>query len=129
MLPNVPTSNEAGLPEFQASAWNGLFAPKATPKPILERLAGALDKALDDANMRKRLQELGSDIPDKASGGEFSFGEYPQIVRLAHFYQIHLKIIIEYQAALDKLVQIGPRYPDGPLQFIEQCFNRFLVEA
>jgi tripartite-type tricarboxylate transporter receptor subunit TctC len=36
MLPNVPTSKEAGLPEFQASAWNALFAPKATPKPILE---------------------------------------------------------------------------------------------
>jgi tripartite-type tricarboxylate transporter receptor subunit TctC len=69
MLPNVPTSKEAGLPEFQASAWNGLFAPKATPKPVLERLAGALDKALDDANTRKRLQELGSDIPDKASRG------------------------------------------------------------
>jgi hypothetical protein len=69
MLPNVQTSNEAGLPEFQASAWNGLFAPKATPKPVLERLAGALDKALDDANTRKRLQELGSDIPDKASRG------------------------------------------------------------
>src|SRR5262249_18995381 len=45
MLPNVPTSNEAGLPEFQASAWNGLFAPKATPKPVLERLAGALEQA------------------------------------------------------------------------------------
>jgi tripartite-type tricarboxylate transporter receptor subunit TctC len=69
MLPNVPTSNEACLPEFQASAWNGLFAPKATPKPVLERLAGALDKALDDANTRRRLQELGSDIPDKASRG------------------------------------------------------------
>jgi tripartite-type tricarboxylate transporter receptor subunit TctC len=69
MLPNVPTSNEAGRPEFQASAWNGLFAPRATPKPVLERLAGALDKALDDANTRKRLQELGSDIPDKASRG------------------------------------------------------------
>ena len=69
MLPNVPTSNEAGLPEFQASAWNGLFAPKATPKPVLERLAGALDKALDDASTRKRLQELGSDIPGKASRG------------------------------------------------------------
>jgi tripartite-type tricarboxylate transporter receptor subunit TctC len=69
MLPNVPTSNEAGLSEFQASAWNGLFAPKATPKPVLERLAGALDKALDDATTRKRLQELGSDIPDKAKRG------------------------------------------------------------
>jgi tripartite-type tricarboxylate transporter receptor subunit TctC len=72
MLPNVPTSNEAGLPEFRAAAWNGLFAPKATPKPVLERLASALDKALDDANTRKRLRELGSDIPDKANRGPHS---------------------------------------------------------
>jgi tripartite-type tricarboxylate transporter receptor subunit TctC len=69
MLPNVPTSKEAGLPEFQASAWNALFAPKMTPKPILDKLIDALDKALDDANTRKRLLELGSDIPVKASRG------------------------------------------------------------
>src|SRR3981081_3018903 len=63
-LPNVPTTREAGLPEFQTSAWNALFAPKATPKPIVDKLADALDKALDDENTRKRLLELGSDIPD-----------------------------------------------------------------
>jgi tripartite-type tricarboxylate transporter receptor subunit TctC len=69
MLPNVPTSREAGLPEFQASAWNALFALKGTPKPILDKLTDALDKALDDATTRKRLLDLGSDIPDKASRG------------------------------------------------------------
>ena len=69
-LPNVPTSVEAGLPAFQASAWNGLFAPKATPKPILDRLTDALDKALDDDRDRKRLLELGNNIPDKASRGQ-----------------------------------------------------------
>src|SRR5437667_3740317 len=47
-LPNVPTTKEAGLPEFQASAWNGLFAPKGTPKEIVARLSAALDRALDD---------------------------------------------------------------------------------
>ena len=47
-LPNVPTTKEAGLPEFQASAWNALFAPKGTPKPIVDKLSAALDKALDD---------------------------------------------------------------------------------
>src|SRR4029450_5770065 len=47
-LPDVPTTKEAGLPEFQASAWNALFAPKDTPKPILDKLTAALDKALDD---------------------------------------------------------------------------------
>jgi tripartite-type tricarboxylate transporter receptor subunit TctC len=69
MLPNVPTSTEAGLPEFQASAWDGLFAPKATPRAILDTLTEALDKALDDATLRKRLLELGSDIPDATRRG------------------------------------------------------------
>jgi tripartite-type tricarboxylate transporter receptor subunit TctC len=69
VLPDVPTTREAGLPEFQASAWNGLFAPKATPKPILDRLTDALDKALDDEGTRNRLLALGSDIPDKPQRG------------------------------------------------------------
>ena len=64
-----PTA-EAGLPAFQASAWNGLFAPKGTPKPILDRLADALDKALDDETTRKRMLVLGSDIPDKPQRGQ-----------------------------------------------------------
>ena len=62
-LPDVPTAKEAGLPEFQASAWNALFAPKGTPKAAVDKLAAALNKALDDENTRKRLLELGSDIP------------------------------------------------------------------
>jgi len=69
-LPNVPTAMEAGLPEFQASAWNALFAPKGTPKPVLDKLTDALDKALDDESVRKRLLELGCDIPDKAKRGQ-----------------------------------------------------------
>jgi tripartite-type tricarboxylate transporter receptor subunit TctC len=64
-LPDVPTSKEAGLAEFEASAWNALFAPKGTPKPITDKLNAALDKALDDEGVRKRLLDLGSDIPDK----------------------------------------------------------------
>ena len=69
VIPNVPTTTQAGLPAFQASAWNGLFAPKGTPKPILDRLVEALDKALDDEGTRKRLLVLGSDIPDQARRG------------------------------------------------------------
>ena len=68
-LPNVPTTKEAGLPEFQASAWNALFAPKGTPKAIMDKLSAALDKALDDEATRKRLLELGSDIPGKDRRG------------------------------------------------------------
>jgi tripartite-type tricarboxylate transporter receptor subunit TctC len=45
-----------------------LFAPKATPKPVLD--TETLDKALDDENTRKRLLEFGSSIPDKAKRGQ-----------------------------------------------------------
>jgi putative tricarboxylic transport membrane protein len=69
-LPNVPTTKEAGLPEFEVSAWNALFAPKDTPKPILDQLTAAVDRALDDDNTRKRLLELGSVLPDKSKRGQ-----------------------------------------------------------
>jgi tripartite-type tricarboxylate transporter receptor subunit TctC len=72
-LPDVPSTPEAGLPEFQASAWNGLLAPKGTPKAILDRLTDALDKALDDETSRKRMLVLGSDIPEKAERGPQPF--------------------------------------------------------
>ena len=64
-LPNVPTTKEAGLPDYQVSAWNAVFAPKDLPADITAKIVGALDKALDDENTRKRLLELGSVIPDK----------------------------------------------------------------
>jgi tripartite-type tricarboxylate transporter receptor subunit TctC len=64
-LPSVPTTKEAGLPEFQVSAWNAIFAPKGTPKDVVAKLNDALVKALDDPNTRKRLLELGGDIPDR----------------------------------------------------------------
>ena len=69
-LPNVPTAKEAGLPAFEASAWNALFAPKGTPKPIVDKLTAALDKALNDEATRKRLLDLGSDIPDGPRRGQ-----------------------------------------------------------
>ena len=65
-LPNVPTTKEAGLPAYQVSAWNALFAPKGTPKDIVAKLNDAYVKALDDEATRKRLLDLGSVIPDKA---------------------------------------------------------------
>jgi tripartite-type tricarboxylate transporter receptor subunit TctC len=65
-LPDVPTTKEGGLPEFQVSAWNALFAPKGTPKEIVTKLNGALVKALDDEAMRKRLLDLGAEITDRA---------------------------------------------------------------
>ncbi len=77
-LPDVPTTAEAGLPEFAVSAWYGLFAPKGTPQPVLDTLTGALDKALDDATVRKRLADLGCDIPEKSKRGQ---GELAALVK------------------------------------------------
>src|SRR6201990_3272174 len=52
-LPDVPTTIEAGLPEFQAQAWNAVFAPKGTPKEIVDKLNAAASKALDDETVQK----------------------------------------------------------------------------
>ncbi|MGY4314304.1 tripartite tricarboxylate transporter substrate binding protein BugD [Bradyrhizobium quebecense] len=66
-LPNVPTTAEAGLPAFQAQAWNAIFAPKGTSPAIIATLNAAAIKALNDENVRKRLLELGSVIPAPAN--------------------------------------------------------------
>jgi tripartite-type tricarboxylate transporter receptor subunit TctC len=63
-LPDVPTTKEAGLPDYQVSAWNALFAPKGTPKEIVAKLNDTLSKALDDAATKKRLLDLGSVLPE-----------------------------------------------------------------
>ena len=69
-LPDVATTKEGGLPEYQVSAWNALFGPKGTPKVALDKLTDALDKALDDPAVRKRLLDLGSDIPGPEGRGQ-----------------------------------------------------------
>jgi putative tricarboxylic transport membrane protein len=70
VLPDVPTTAEAGLPEFEASGWFAMFAPKGTPKPILDRLTDALDRALDDEGTRKRLADIASDVAAKPQRGQ-----------------------------------------------------------
>src|SRR6478609_6865430 len=73
-LPDVPTTNEAGLPKYQASAWNAIFAPKGTPAAITAKLNAAAAKALDDENVKKRLLDLGSDIPKPEARTQASLG-------------------------------------------------------
>jgi tripartite-type tricarboxylate transporter receptor subunit TctC len=65
-LPDIPTTKEAGLKEFEVSAWNAMFAPKHTPQPIIAKLNAALVIALDDEVVRKRLLEVGNDLPDQS---------------------------------------------------------------
>lgn len=61
--PDIPTVDEAGLPGFYISVWNGLWAPKDTPKPIIAKLTAAIKATFADETVRKRLIELGQDIP------------------------------------------------------------------
>jgi tripartite-type tricarboxylate transporter receptor subunit TctC len=74
-LPNIPTAKEAGL-DYQMSIWAGIFAPKDTPKPIIDKLAAALDKALDDPAVEAKLAELGGSIPPKIERTPAKFGSF-----------------------------------------------------
>jgi tripartite-type tricarboxylate transporter receptor subunit TctC len=69
LIPNVPTTVEAGIPNLDVPDWFALFAPRGTAFSIIGKLSDALDKALDDDNTRKRLFELGGEIPDKETRG------------------------------------------------------------
>ena len=60
-LPDVPTGIEAGVPGFTMPLWYGMFAPAATPREIVTRLNTELVKALESADLRKRLADLGVD--------------------------------------------------------------------
>ena len=63
-LPDLPTSAEAGLPEFEAQGWNGLFAPKGTPPAIIAKLNAAARTAVESDSVRKRFQDLSTVAPD-----------------------------------------------------------------
>ncbi len=56
----VPTLQEAGLPKFEVVVWHGLYAPKGTPKPALDKLGAALKVAVQDARFKEKLAELGA---------------------------------------------------------------------
>jgi tripartite-type tricarboxylate transporter receptor subunit TctC len=61
-VPDVPTTDEAGLPGFYGSLWHGLWAPKGTPPDVIAKLAAAARAALADPTVQKRLADLGQDI-------------------------------------------------------------------
>jgi len=62
VAPDIPTTDEAGLPGFYFSFWHAMWAPKGTPKPIIARLNAAIVAALDDPDTRKKLVDLAQEI-------------------------------------------------------------------
>lgn len=60
VLPDLPTTDEAGLPGMQVGIWHGIYAPKGTPVEVTERLSKSLQGALKDENVVARFAELGT---------------------------------------------------------------------
>ena len=58
----MPTVDEAGLPGYHVALWHGLWLPRGTPKPILDKLHAAAVEALADPAVRSKLEALGQDI-------------------------------------------------------------------
>jgi tripartite-type tricarboxylate transporter receptor subunit TctC len=68
-LPNVPTLDEQGLKGFEVGIWHALYAPKGTPKPVIDKLSATLQAALKDDTVNKRFADLGAQAypADKAT--------------------------------------------------------------
>jgi tripartite-type tricarboxylate transporter receptor subunit TctC len=68
-LPQLPTLDESGIKGFQVGAWHALWAPKGTPKPVVDKLVAALNQALKDPAFASKMTELGAEVmpADKAT--------------------------------------------------------------
>jgi tripartite-type tricarboxylate transporter receptor subunit TctC len=62
MLPDIPTMQESGIAGYETAAWNGLMAPRGTPRPIIHRLHAELVKLRDNAEIRRRIAAIGGDF-------------------------------------------------------------------
>lgn len=59
-MPNLPALSEVGIKDFNISIWFGLYAPKDTPKPVIEKLSAALTKAVQDPELKAKLESIGT---------------------------------------------------------------------
>jgi tripartite-type tricarboxylate transporter receptor subunit TctC len=68
-MPTTPTFSQSGMPGFQLTVWHALYAPKDTPKPIVDRLTKALNNALKDPLLIRRYSEMDASVagPDTAN--------------------------------------------------------------
>ena len=85
LMPEVPTIDEAGVPGYEYTSWNAMFAPRNTPRAIVIKLHGVLQKILADADVRQQyasqgLSPLGSKSPDEFE--KFYYAEYERVARV-----------------------------------------------
>jgi tripartite-type tricarboxylate transporter receptor subunit TctC len=88
-FPDIPTTAESGLPEYQVSTWYGLWAPKGTPAAVVDRMSQELRKAYASAEVRAAWTSLGADEPALygTAFGEFVAGEtkrWAEVVKAAN---------------------------------------------
>jgi tripartite-type tricarboxylate transporter receptor subunit TctC len=62
LMPDVPTATEVGLPNYKAYSWYGFFGPRGLPRPIVDRMAAAVDQALGEPAITQRLEEMGTPV-------------------------------------------------------------------
>lgn len=84
LLPDVSTSYEQGFPQFDCAPFYAIFAPKGTPKSVIDKLAAALSEGLDEPAVQKRLTDLGAEIAEPDRRGPKALAElvHNEIARL-----------------------------------------------
>jgi len=76
LAPDVPTTDEAGLPDFHISVWHALWMPKGTPKVIIASLNAAIVETLADPAVQRRLADLGQEIPRREQQSPEALGAF-----------------------------------------------------
>lgn len=74
--PEIPTVDEAGLPGFYVSIWQGMWAPKGTPKEIVAKINAAVVEALADPEVQKKLAGIGQELPSREQQTPQGFGAF-----------------------------------------------------
>jgi len=85
LLPDLPTIDEAGVPGYEYNAWNGVFAPRGTPRAIIRILHAGLQQSLSDPDVKYQYSNLGLLPAGSASPEEFATfmrADYDRVARL-----------------------------------------------
>jgi tripartite-type tricarboxylate transporter receptor subunit TctC len=93
LLPDVPTAHEAGLADFRMTTWFGLFAPKKTPDPVLDRLHGAVQEALSTEEVKRLWAEQGAkvELESRAEFADFIARETQRWSRIAKAANVQME--------------------------------------